>query len=134
MSLVLSSYELRKVLRRAYEDVKRGNYRIRDLALAALAFMTGTGVEDLLELRVDDIYPEDRVLVIRERTREGFVRKRIRVDDDLFWGIISDYLKTLSRDRVYLFDLGLVKAREILDRFIRRYVVPYRERLEVLNL
>jgi len=134
MSLVLSSYELRKVLRRAYEDVKRGNYRIRDLALAALAFMTGTGVEDLLELRVDDIYPEDRVLVIRERTREGFVRKRIRVDDDLFWGIISDYLKTLPRDRVYLFDFGLVKAREILDRFIRRYVVPYRERLEVLNL
>jgi len=131
---VLSSYELRRIMRRAYEDVKRGNYRIRDLALAAMAFMTGTGVEDLLELRVDDIYLEDRRLVIRERTREGFVKKRIRVDDDLFWGIISDYLKTLSRDRVYIFDFGLVKAREILDRFIRRYVEPYRERLEVLNL
>jgi len=109
-------------VRRAYEHVDRGRYRLRDLALVAVLVYTGCRLGEALKLIVKDFDVVERTVTIHQEKKGREFHRIVPVPDRLFWEIIERYLKRFPRNSMKLFDISDRQARNIVYKFTKRYL------------
>lgn len=109
-------------LERAYRDVDRGRYRLRDLALVATLTFTGCRLGEALSLTLESLDFEHKVVTIaQEKKRTRFVRK-VPVPMPLYWKIMERYAKRIPFRNSKLFPITDRQARNIVYKFTKRYL------------
>lgn len=111
-----------EAIKHAYNDVNRGRYRLRDLALVATLCYTGCRLGEALSIRVKDIDPRHRVVVIHQEKKRTQFERRVPVPSSLYWKIMIRYLKRLSFQDQKLFPISDRQARNIVYKFTKRYL------------
>jgi Site-specific recombinase XerD len=105
---------------RAYRDVEKGRYRLRDLALVAVLTFTGCRLGEALALRREDVDVKNRTIRIRQLKKRGEFSRVVPVPSRLFWEIMERYLRKNPGDR--LFEISDRQARNIVYKFTARYL------------
>jgi len=73
-----------RAVKRAYNDVSRGRYSHRDLALATTVVFTGYRIGEAVQLRRQDVGSKRRVVVIRQLKRRGEFQRVVPVPSNLY--------------------------------------------------
>jgi len=121
---------LLEAVKRAYEDVNRAKYKLKDLALVSILVFTGCRLGEALRLRREDFDLKRRTVRIRQLKKRGEFYRIVPVPSRLFWEIIERYLRREFTD--YLFppgELSKDKTREYMtDRQARNVVYKWSKR------
>ena len=109
-------------IKRAYRDVLRGRYPIRDLALVSLLAFTGCRLGEALRIRAYDLDFRRKVVRIhQEKKRRVFVRF-VPVPSRIFWDVMGLYLRNVLTKDSLLFSIGDRQARNVVYKFSLRYL------------
>jgi len=109
-------------VRRAYSDVDKARYRLRDLALVSVLVFTGCRLGEALKLKLGDLdFKEKTVKIRQEKKREEFIRV-VPVPSRLFWDIMERYSKRIPHKESRLFEISDRQARNIVYKFSLRYL------------
>ena len=79
---------LADAVKRAWRDVQREKYRLRDLALVSLLIYTGCRLGETLELTTEDLDFRSRTVRIKQEKKRGEFVRIVPVPIDLFWRIM----------------------------------------------
>jgi len=109
-------------VKRAYNDVERGKYRLRDLALVATLTFTGCRLGEALKLKLKDLdFKEKTVKIRQEKKREEFIRV-VPVPSRLYWDIMERYARRIPHKESRLFELSDRQVRNVIYKFSLRYL------------
>jgi integrase len=111
---------LLEAVKRAYNDVSKGRYNHRDLALVAIVVFTGCRIGEAVQLRRQDVDSKRRVIVTRQLKERGEFQRVVPVPSNLYWKIMTYYLERTADDRV--FNVSIRQARNIVYSFTERYL------------
>ncbi len=109
-------------VRKAYSDVRRGRYRLRDLVLASILIFTGCRLGEALRLRGEDIDLKHRTIKIHQEKKGREFHRIVPVPSTLFWEIMERYLLRLPSNDIPLFKVSDRQARNIVYKFTIRYL------------
>ena len=109
-------------IKRAYEDVDKARYRLRDLALVVVLTYTGCRLGEALKLRVSDLDFKSKVVRIKQEKKRGEFTRLVPVPSKLFWEIMRRYVKRLAFRDTSLFGISERQARNIVYKFTKRYL------------
>jgi len=107
---------------RAWKNVKKGRYNLRNLALVTVLVYTGCRLGEALRLRVGDLDTRYRVVKIRQEKKGREFHRIVPVPSDLFWEILESYLARFSNKDMVLFPITDRQARNIVYSFTREYL------------
>mgnify|MGYP000672151730 CR=1 FL=1 len=111
-----------EAIKRAYKDVVRGRYRLRDLALVAILSFTGCRLGEALRLTISDLNFKARTIkIIQEKKRSSFTRI-VPIPSRLFWEIMERYISKIPYSDMQLFEISDRQARNIVYKFTKRYL------------
>jgi len=111
-----------EAVRRAYNDVDKGKYRLRDLSLVAVLTFTGCRLGEALKLKLSDLdFKEKTVKIRQEKKREEFARI-VPVPSKLFWDIMERYARRFPSKESRLFEITDRQGRNIVYKFSLRYL------------
>jgi len=111
-----------EAIKKALGDVRKGRYKLRDLALVAILAFTGCRIGEALKLGVKDVDIKSKTIrITQEKKREEFYRI-VPIPSKLFWEIIKRYLRRFPSKEMQLFKITDRQARNIVYKFTRRYL------------
>jgi len=102
---------------RAFRDVERGKYKLKDLALVSVLVFTGCKIGEALRLSREDIELENRAIRFKKR---GEFTRIVPVPSRLFWDVIEWYIRKYTGDKV--FEISERQVRNIVYKFSLRYL------------
>jgi len=78
---------------RAYKDVEKGRYKLRDLALIAALTFTGCRIGEALQISREDVDLKNKTIRIRQLKKHGEFSRIEPIPSRLFWDIMEWYLR-----------------------------------------
>ncbi|MEB3691278.1 MAG: site-specific integrase [Caldisphaeraceae archaeon] len=113
--------ELLAGLKKAFRDLSKGKYRLKDLALVSTLVFTGCRVGEAARLRWDDILWRQRALKVFQE-KKGYEHPRVvPVPVDFYWNLLRKYKKRGGNgERV--FPITTRQARNAVYGFTERYL------------
>jgi integrase len=112
---------LLEAVSRAWRDVQRGRYMLRDLALISILVFTGCRIGEAMKISKSDLDFRGRAVRINQlKKRESFIRV-VPVPSNLFWGIVRGYMERIASERLFRFTPR--HGRNIVYGFSERYLV-----------
>lgn len=111
-----------EAIKKAYGDMSKGRYRLKDLTLVAILTFTGCRLGEALALRVRDLDLEAQTVRVRQLKKTYEMLRVVPVPSELFWEIIKRYLRRLPYPDTKLFDITERQARNIVYKFTKRYL------------
>jgi len=109
-------------VKRAFSDVDKARYRLRDLALVATLTFTGCRLGEALKLKLGDLdFKEKTVRIRQEKKREEFTRV-VPVPSRIFWDVMERYSRRIPHREALLFEISDRQARNIVYKFSKRYL------------
>jgi len=109
-------------VKRAYSDVEKARYRLRDLALVATLTFTGCRLGEALRLKLGDLDFKEKTVRIRQEKKRGEFTRVVPVPSRLFWDIMERYAKRIPHKESRLFEISDRQARNIVHKFSLRYL------------
>jgi len=110
-----------RAIKRAYYRMDKGKYRLRDLSIIALMTYAGLRVKEILRLRKKDFDIENKTVRVENRV--------IQVTDNMFWTIITRYLKRFKDLNEHIFPISERGLRYMVygfcDRFLDKRYRPH---------
>jgi integrase len=105
---------------RAWRDVQRGRYMLRDLALVSILVFTGCRLGEAMRISKSDLDFRGRAVRISQlKKREQFTRV-VPVPSNLFWEVVRSYVDRIAGER--LFKITTRHGRNIVYGFSERYL------------
>ena len=111
-----------EAIKKAYRDVDRGKYRLRDLALIAILSFTGCRLGEALRLTTNDLDHKSKTVKIKQEKKRGKFTRIVPVPSRLFWEIMRRYMTRLPYGDTRLFEISDRQARNIVYKFTKRYL------------
>jgi integrase len=111
---------LLEAVRRAWNDVSRGRYSPRDLALVATLVFTGCRIGEAVQLKWRDVDSKRRVVAIRQLKKREEFQRVVPVPSNLYWEMMAYYLERTVEDRI--FNITIRQARNIVYSFTEKYL------------
>jgi len=109
-------------IKKAYGDVKRGKYKLRDLALVSILTFTGCRLGECLKLKANDLDPKAKTVRILQE-KKGYEHPRVvPIPNQLFWDVIEGYLRRIPSKKDLLFPISERQARNVVYKFSKRYL------------
>lgn len=109
-------------LRKGLNDVNRGRYRLKDLAIVTVLTFTGCRVGELLKLKVSDLDFKSKTVRIFQEKKGGEHPRIVPIPSDLFWSILGRYVRRLPFKDLKLFPITDRQVRNVVYKFSLRYL------------
>ena len=112
---------------RAYNDVKQGRYKLKDLALVSVLVYTGCRIGEAIKLTREDVDLRERCIKLRQLKKRGEFQRVVPVPSDLFWEIMERYLRRVATKHLFPSPKGDVpmterQARNVVYKWSKRYL------------
>lgn len=113
---------LLEAIKKAWRDVKKNRYRVRDLSLASILIFTGCRLGEALNLMVEDMDYENKTVKIHQEKKGEEFERIVPIPSQLFWTIVERYLKKFPDEKRSLYSISNRQARNIIYRFGEKYL------------
>jgi site-specific recombinase XerD len=118
---------LLEAVERAYNDVKQGRYRLKDLALVSVLVFTGCRIGEAVRLTREDVDVRERCIRIRQLKKRGEFQRVVPVPSGLFWEIMERYLRRVATKHLFPSAKGDMpmterQARNVVYKWSKRYL------------
>jgi integrase len=105
---------------RAWRDVQRGRYMLRDLALVSILVFTGCRLGEAMRISKSDLDFRGRAVRINQLKKREQVTRVVPVPSNLFWEVVRSYVDRIAGER--LFKITTRHGRNIVYGFSERYL------------